>query len=373
MSSSYLKNDSENVYDLNTERKLRQYILDTIKSFRKNRELSNVSRGYNPRSESSEEGSDDDSDLWVNTNHNLKYDDVSDESKESEKALSKRDRLERDRLERDRLEKDRLERDRLERDRLEKARLVSEDRSENGINFWKTNAFKKWLIRHNRLLKHYMSEGTLHNEAKRWNPHAMHYDIGIWKYLIDENYMANLHLDYSKDNFTKLYRLYQKNKESTRYNQSNEKILLFIHMYLREAFLARHELRNIDFRKKLCLLADERKLVYLSGDKDKKRYIRTPEFYYQAPYNYYPSSYQTYEEKCVIFDIPQNQELLRKEYTIATGYDNILEEVMDMILLARERNISTPLTTTEFASQLLTLKPDQIHTIHKKLQKILLE
>jgi len=148
-------------------------------------------------------------------------------------------------------------------------------------------------------------------------------------------------------------------------------------MYLREAFLARHELRNIDFKKKLCLLADERHLVYLTEnkdkDKDKKRYIRTPEFYYRVPYDYYPSSYQSYEEKCAIFDIPQNPELLRKEYTIATGYDNILEEVMEMILLARERNSSSPLTASGFASQLLTLKPDQIHTIHEKLQKILLE
>jgi hypothetical protein len=223
-----------------------------------------------------------------------------------------------------------------------------------------------------------MSEGTLHNEVKRWNPDAMHYDIGIWKYLIDDNYMANLQLDYSKDNFTKLFRLYKINNErSTRYDQSDERKLLFIHMYLREAFLARHELRNIDFRKKLCLLADEENLVYLTEnkdkDKDKKRYIRTPEIYYIAPYHYYHSSYRSYEEKCVIFDIPQNPELLRKEYTIATGYDNILEEVMDMILLARERNSSSPLTASGFASQLLTLKPDQIHTIYEKLQKILLE
>ena len=77
MESSYFKSKPENdyTYDLNTERKLRQYILDTIKSFRNNRQLS---RGYNPRSESDdssriEDEEEEDSDLWVNTNHNLKY------------------------------------------------------------------------------------------------------------------------------------------------------------------------------------------------------------------------------------------------------------------------------------------------------------
>jgi hypothetical protein len=357
MSSSYLKNDSENVYDLNTERKLRQYILDTIESFRKNKQLSNVSRGYNPRTEpddsSSEEEEDDDdySDLWVNTNHigeDVSDEDVSDEDVGDE---------------------DVSDNSRIAREEADRALLDYE------LYFWETDEFKNWLIEHNRLLKHYISEGSLYNAIDSAADPREFEDIDIWEDLLDEKFMDNLYLDYSENSFNRLYFRYADNKRITRpgYNDSGEKKLLFIHMYLREAFLARHELRNIDFRKKLCLLADERKLVYLSGDKDKKRYIRTPEFYYQVPYNYYPSSYQTYEEKCVIFDIPQNPELLRKEYTIATGYDNILEEVMDMILLARERNISTPLTTTEFASQLLTLKPDQIHTIHKKLQKILLE
>jgi len=368
MTSSYLKSKSD------TERKLQQYILDTIESFRNNRNVSrrNVSRGYNPRSEpdyssNEEEGSDDLSDLWVNTNHI--DEDVSDEEEEDGSSKEEQEDGSSNEEEEDGSSNEEEE---------ETARLVSEDLSENGINFWKTNTFKKWLIEHNRLLKHYMSEGTLHKDMKRMWPHVMlDYDIDIWEYLIDENYMANLQLDYSKDNFTKLFRRYQNNNGSNRYDKSNERKLLLIHMYLREAFFARHELRNIDFRRKLCLLANSSSLVYLTEIKDKKRkkrYIRDPDLYDTVPF-YIPSSYssQFYKEKCVMFDIPRHPELLKKEYKIATGYDNILQEVMTMIMLARERNSSSPLTTSEFASQLLTLKPELLPIIHEKIQKILLE
>jgi hypothetical protein len=463
MTSYYLKSKSD------TERKLRQYILDTIESFRNNRNVSrrNVSRGYNPRSEpdyssneeeeevynpnesadltttglrkgntvleypyhgyynpdehksaeltsglidgntvlyDEDEDEDEDSDalsgLRVNTNHideDVRRSGANFVEKEkargritllAKKAAKIAKREEKDTVarekenshlakERARLEKASLEKKKRleERARLERARLHREECL--NLNFWKTDAFKKWLNDHNRLLKHYMSEGTLHNELKMWDPDAMHYDIGIWKYLIDENYMANLQLDYSKDNFTKLFRLYQENKGSTRYDQSDERKLLFIHMYLREAFFARYELRNIDFRKKLCLLADSRKLVWLTehpcGSSYNYRisYIRTPEFYYIAPYHYYPSSYQSYEEKCLIFEVPQNPKLLEEEYKIATGYDNILHEMMAMILLARERNNSSTLTTEGFASKLLTLNSHQLEIIYNKLPRLL--
>ena len=74
-----------------------------------------------------------------------------------------------------------------------------------------------------------------------------------------------------------------------------------------------------------------------------------------------------------MFDNPQNPRLLRKELNIATGQPEILRKVMETILLARQRNYSSPLITTEFASSLLTLNSKQLEMIHEQLQKILLE
>jgi hypothetical protein len=435
MTSSYLKNESYK-YDLNTERKLREYILNTIKSFRKNRQLSNVtnvSRRYNPRSDSEdsssneEEGSDDLSDLWVNTNHideDVSDEDVSDEDVtdtkrsgtnfvEKEKARGRRNsvitslakkaknaRVAREKARIEREEKDRLEReDRIAKENAriaEKARLEREDRiaKENAriakektriereeareeadralldykLNFWKTDEFKKWLIEHNRLLKHYRSERSLYSAiVSTFVPgkFSEFQDIDIWENLLDENFMYNLDLDYS-ESFTRLYLRYRDDRRITRpgYNKSGEKELLFIHMYLKEAFFARHELRNIDFRKKLCLLGDVSRLEALYFTRDKKSYIRTHRFY---------KAYGDNSDDSSMFDTPQDPELLRKELNIATGYDQILQEVMEMILLAHARNISTPLTTTGFASQLLTLNSKHLQRLHKKLQTILID
>jgi hypothetical protein len=353
MSSSYLKNDSENVYDLNTERKLRQYILDTIESFRKNKQLSNVSRGYNPRTEpddsSSEEEEDDDdySDLWVNTNHigeDVSDEDVSDEDVGDE---------------------DVSDNSRIAREEADRALLDYE------LYFWETDEFKNWLIEHNRLLKHYISEGSLYNAIDSAADPREFEDIDIWEDLLDEKFMDNLYLDYSENSFNRLYFRYADNKRITRpgYNDSGEKKLLFIHMYLREAFFARYALRNIDFRKKLCLLGDVSRLEALYFESDKESYIKIPKFYKEVDSDDDDSDDEDYS----MFDTPQNPELLRKELNIATGYDQILQEVMEMILLAHARNISTPLTTTEFASQLLTLNSDHLKRIHKKLQTILID
>ena len=147
-------------------------------------------------------------------------------------------------------------------------------------------------------------------------------------------------------------------------------------MYLKEAFFGRHAFRNIDFRRKLCLLADSSRLhsLYFTHDDDKEEYIRTPRFYKEVDYDEDSDKEVDYDEDDYsIFDTPQNPELLRKELNIATGHDKLLQEVMEMILLARERNYSSPLITTEFASSLLTLNSKQLEMIHKKLQKILLE
>ena len=427
MPSSYLKNESYK-YDLNTERKLRENILDTIKSFRKNKQLSNVSRRYNPRSEpdnsssneEEEEDSDDYSDLWVNTNHigeDVSDEDVSDVTDtkrsgtnfvEKEKARGRRNsvitslakkaenaRVAREKARIEREEKDRLEREyriskenvriaekaRLEReDRIakEKARIEREEAREEAdralldykLNFWKTDEFKNWLIEHNRLLKHYMSERSLyHAIVSTFVPgkFSEFQDIDIWENLLDENFMANLDLDYS-EGFTRLYLRYRDDRRITRpgYNELGEKELLFIHMYLKEAFFARHELRNIDFRKKLCLLGDVSRLEALYFTRDKKSYIKTHRFY---------KAYGDNSDDSSMFDTPQDPELLRKEYNIATGYDPILQEVMEMILLAHARNNRGPplTTTTEFASQLLTLNSDHLKRIHKKLQTILID
>ena len=331
MPSSYLKSDSDN------ERKLRKYILDTIESFRKNKQLSNVtnvSRRYNPRSEpdnsssneEEEEDSDDYSDLWVNTNHI--GEDVSDED-------------------------------------------VSDEDYE--LYFWETDEFKNWLIEHNRLLKHYISEGSLYNAIDSAADPREFEDIDIWEDLLDENFMDNLYLDYSENSFNRLYFRYRDDRRITRpgYNESGEKKLLFIHMYLKEAFFARYALRNIDFRKKLCLLGDVSRLEALYFESDKESYIKIPKFYKEVDSD--DEDDVSDVDDYSMFDTPQNPELLRKEYNIATGYDQILQEVMEMILLARERNISTRLTTTEFASELLTLNSHQLEIIHEKLQTILID
>ena len=406
MTSSYLKNESD------TERKLRQYILDTIESFRNNKQLSNVtnvSRRYNPRSDSEdsssneEEGSDDLSDLWVNTNHideDVSDEDVRDTERsganflEKEKAHSSKNsvitslakkaknaRVAREKARIEREEKDRLEReDRIAKENAriakEKTRIEREEAREEAdralldykLNFWKTDEFKKWLIEHNRLLKHYRSERSLYSAiVSTFVPgkFSEFQDIDIWENLLDENFMYNLDLDYS-ESFTRLYLRYRDDRRITRpgYNKSGEKELLFIHMYLKEAFFARHELRNIDFRKKLCLLGDVSRLEALYFTRDKKSYIRTHRFY---------KAYGDNSDDSSMFDTPQDPELLRKELNIATGYDQILQEVMEMILLAHARNISTPLTTTGFASQLLTLNSKHLQRLHKKLQTILID
>jgi len=379
MASSYLKNDSYK-YDLNTESNLRKYILDTIKSFRKNR---NVSRGYNPRSEPDDSSINDeeDSDLWVNTNHidedvsdedvsdeDVSDEDVSDEDDQDDEDVNDEDVSDEDVNDEDVSDEDVSDEDVSDEDVSDNSRIAREeaDRAllDYDLYFWTTDEFKNWLIEHNRLLKHYMSERSLYSTIYSASDPQEFSDIDIWTDLLDENFIDNLHLDYSEDNFIRLYLRYRDNRRITRpgYNESGEKELLFIHMYLKEAFFARYALRNIDFRKKLCLLGDERRLEALYFTRDKESYIKNPRFYKDSDYDDYS-----------MFDTPQNPELLRKELNIATGYDKILQEVMETILLARERNIRGPLTTTSFASELLTLNSDQLKMIHEKLQKILLE
>jgi hypothetical protein len=370
MPSSYLKND------LNTESKLRKY-LDTIESFRKNKQLSNVSRRYNPRSETDnsssneeeeeEEDSDDYSDLWVNTNHigeDVSDEDVSDEDVGDE-DVSDEDVSDEDVSDEDVGDEDVSDEDVIAREEADRALLDYE------LYFWETDEFKKWLIEHNRLLKHYISEGSLYNAIDSAADPREFEDIDIWEDLLDENFMANLDLDYSENHFIRLYLRYRDDRRITRsgYNESGEKKLLFIHMYLKEAFFARYALRNIDFRKKLCLLGDVSRLEALYFESDKESYIKIPKFYKEVDSDDEDSDGDDYS----MFDTPQNPELLRKELNIATGYDQILQEVMEMILLAHARNISTPLTTTEFASQLLTLNSDHLKRIHKKLQTILID
>jgi hypothetical protein len=357
MPSSYLKND------LNTESKLRKY----LESFRKNKQLSNVSRRYNPRSEpdnsssNEEEDSDDYSDLWVNTNHI--GEDVSDEDV-SDEDVSDEDVSDEDVSDEDVGDEDVSDEDVIAREEADRALLDYE------LYFWETDEFKNWLIEHNRLLKHYMSEGSLYRAIDSAADPQEFEDIDIWEDLLDENFMDNLDLDYSEDNFIRLYLRYADNRRITRpgYNESGEKKLLFIHMYLKEAFFARYALRNIDFRKKLCLLGDVSRLEALYFESDKESYIKIPKFYKEVDSDDEDSDGDDYS----MFDTPQNPELLRKELNIATGYDQILQEVMEMILLAHARNISTPLTTTGFASQLLTLNSDHLKRIHKKLQTILI-
>ena len=292
--------------------------------------------------------------------------------KKTERARLARERARLEREDRLARERARLAReDRLARERAhlarERARLTREeadrDRLEYELNFWKTDEFKKWLIEHNRLLKHYISEGSLYRAIDlTTNPREFD-DIDIWEYLLDEEYI----LDYSDNNFNRLYYIYRRGWFPG-YDKSDEKKLLFTHMYLKEAFFGRHAFRNIDFRRKLCLLADSSRLhaLYFTHDDDKEEYIRTPIFYKEVDSDKDEDDYS-------IFDTPQNPELLRKELNIATGHDKLLQEVMEMILLARQRNYSSPLITTEFASSLLTLNSKQLEMIHEKLQKILLE
>ena len=376
MASSYLKNDSYK-YDLNTERKLRKYILNIIKSFRKNRQLTNVSRRYNPRSEpddssrneEEEEDSDDYSDLWVNTNHigeDVSDEDVSDEDV-SDEDVSDEDVSDEDVSDEDVSDEDVSDNSRIAREEADRALLDYE------LYFWETDEFKNWLIEHNRLLKHYISEGSLYNAIDSAADPQEFEDIDIWEDLLDENFMDNLYLDYSENSFNRLYFRYRDDRRITRpgYNESGEKKLLFIHMYLKEAFFARYALRNIDFRKKLCLLGDVSRLEALYFESDKESYIKIPKFYKEVDSD--DEDDVSDVDDYSMFDTPQNPELLRKELNIATGYDQILQEVMEMILLAHARNISTPLTTTEFASQLLTLNSDHLKRIHKKLQTILID
>ena len=135
-------------------------------------------------------------------------------------------------------------------------------------------------------------------------------------------------------------------------------------MYLKEAFLARHTLRNIDFKKKLLLLGDSDRLTTLFGeyDYDKENYIRISSMY---------DDDDTKDNGENIFEIPQNPQLLRRELNISTGQ---LNKVIETIMLIRERKQTHPLITSSiFASLLIDLTSRELEMIYEELQKILLE
>jgi len=227
-------------------------------------------------------------------------------------------------------------------------------------NEWKTDTFKKWLIEHNRLLQYYLSkEGTLYSETTRESEHD---DIDIWEYLLDKDYMNNLRLDYSDANLDALFE-HRRDDYGRRLDNYNNYELL-IHMYLKEAFLARHTLRNIDFKKKMLLLGDSSRLVTLFSEPSsyKENYIRISSMY---------DDDDTKDNGENIFDIPQNPQLLRRELNIATGQ---LNKVMKTIMLVRERNLASPIIASSiFTSLLIDLTSRELEMIYEELQKILLE
>lgn len=224
-------------------------------------------------------------------------------------------------------------------------------------NEWKTDEFKTWLIEHNRLLEYYLSKGSLYSDTTMESEHD---DIGIWEYLLDKDYMNNLHLDYSSDNLDALFEYKQDDYGRPMDNYDNYELL--IHMYLKEAFLARHTLRNIDFKKKLLLLGDSNRLTTLFGEYDKENYIRISDMY---------DDDDTKDNGENIFEIPQNPQLLRRELNISTGQ---LNEVIETIMLIRERKQTHPLITSSiFASLLIDLTSRELEMIYEELQKILLE